>query len=165
METEIGRFEAKRPSTLSQDRSFEVRVSNERLVGVHLGGQFASEGGGAMVARHFGLLGMLVWHLFFKRRAERKRAEAAQLREGRSLEELALADEKNFVIRLDEIAGADLSKVRFSLHGPAVAELKVERVGGEPVRLLLKDVAQASACKAALQKALPDRLVANLGIL
>jgi hypothetical protein len=165
METEIGRFEGKRPSLLSQDRVFEVRVSSERLVGIHLGGQLASEGGGAMIAHHFGLLGVLVWHLFFKRRAEQRREEQAKLRDGRSLEDLALSDEKNFVVRFAEISAAELSKVRFSLHGAVVAELKVARVGEEPLRLLLRDVKQASACKAALQKALPDRLVADLGIM
>lgn len=156
METIIGSFEARKANQLSGDVLYSVTVTSERLVAVRVGGQLAAEGSNAALA-HFGLLGVLIG-LFLRKSGEKKRETARKEQEQFSLDEMLQRHPKNFELRNAQIVKAALKRIRFTMHGPAVAELTLLQDGAPPLALLLPSSEKLASCVKALRAVMPDRL-------
>jgi hypothetical protein len=157
MEKIVGSFEARRASTWTADVQYRVFVSAERAVAVRTGGQFAGQSR-QLLAHQFGLLGVLVHKLFLEKREARRKAEQVEQLERHGMSELLAQHSKNFELPFHAIKRARIDRVRFSLHGPAVARLVVELQNREPQALLLQRTEQLEACRALLGEVLAGRL-------
>jgi hypothetical protein len=157
METILGSFEAKQPNTWTGDVQYQVFVSGERLVAARTGGQFAGRQA-QLITHQFGIIGVLVYRLFFAKRAARRRAEQQKALEACSMDELLGRHGKNFEVPFHAVKRAKVERVRFSMHGPTVARLIVEVQRGAPTVLLLPTAAQIEACRGLLAQPLEGRL-------
>jgi hypothetical protein len=157
MERILGSFEAKQPNTWTADVQHQVFVSSERLVAARTGGQFSGQQA-QILAHQLGLLGVLIYKLFFEKRAARRKAEQQKVLETCSMEELLGRHAKNFEVPFHAVKRARIERRRFSMHGPTVARLVLETQRGAPVALLLATAAQLETCRGLLAQPLEGRL-------
>jgi hypothetical protein len=155
METVLGSFEARKANTWSGDILYSMVVSTERLVGVRLGGQFAAEG--AALA-HLGLIGVLISALM-RKGVEKKRVAAREQLKQSSLDELIRQHPKNFELRHASLDRIEIKRVRFTMHGPAVAKLVLDRPGEKQLELQIVSVALLAESVKVLRAALHDRVI------
>jgi hypothetical protein len=149
MEHKLGSFEAQNART--QD-IYQTFVSDQRLVAVRVGG--ALDGGRALTV-HFGLLGALVGH-FLNKRVEKKRAELRSQNESKTLDELLLADKKNFEVRFDALEKAELKKG--GLLTGRRAMLVCTKIGEKPLKLQFQGKDAHKAALPMLESAMQGRL-------
>ena len=157
METILGSFEVRKANTWSVDIVYSMVVSTERLVAVRVGGQFATEGIDQLLV-HLGLIGMLIKALT-RKSIEKKRLAAREQLKQSSLDELVCRHPKNFELRHASLDRVEIKRVRFTLHGPTVARLVLERLGEKPLELLIPSVALLAESVTVLRAALHDRLI------
>jgi hypothetical protein len=157
METTLGSFEARKANTWSGDILYSMVVSTERLVAVRVGGQFAAQGIDAALA-HMGLIGLLI-NALRRKSVEKKRLAAREQLKQSSLDELVRRHPKNFELRHASLDRVEIKRVRFTLHGPAVAKLVLDRPGEKQLELLIPSVALLAESVTALRAALHDRLI------
>jgi hypothetical protein len=158
METILGSFEARKANTWSGDILYSMVVSTERLVGVRVGGQFAVEGGLAAVLVHLGLIGVLI-NAVMRKSVEKKRLAAREQLEQSSLDELLHRHPKNFELRHASLDRVEIKRVRFTMHGPAVAKLVLDRAGEKQLELQIVSVALLAESVKVLRAALHDRVI------
>lgn len=161
METIHGAFDALQANTWKTDVCYRVFVSAERAVAVRTGGQLAAQGGQAVIAHQFGLLGVLVNKLFLEKRAAKRKLEQEKALELCTMAELLARHPKNFEVPFYAVKRAGLERLRFSGHGPSVARLVIEPQRGAPVKLVIQTPAQLDACRALLSRALAGRLTVD----
>lgn len=157
MENILGSFEARQGNTWTADVQYQVFVSPERAVAARVGGQFAGQSR-QLLQHQLGFLGVLIHKWFLEKREARKKAELGKELSACTMAELLARHPKNFEVPFYALRRAGIERVRFTLHGPAVARLVLEPQNREPVKLLLQTAQQLDACRALLGKALPGRL-------
>ncbi len=157
MEQILGSFEARQANTWTGDVQYRVFVSPDRAVAVRTGGQLAGQSR-QLLAHQLGLIGVLVHKLFLEKREARRKAEQAKALDLCTMEELRGRHPKNFELPLHAIKRARIERLRFSMHGPAVARLVIEVQHREPVKLLLQTREQLDACRALLAGVLEGRM-------
>ncbi len=157
MEKILGSFEARQGNTWTADVQYQVFVGPDRAVAVRTGGQLSGQTR-HVLAHQLGLIGVLVYKLFLEKREARRKAEQAKALELCTMAELLVRHPKNFELPFHAIKRARIDRLRFSLHGPAVARLVLEPQNREPVKLLLQSKEQLEACRALLAGVLDGRL-------
>jgi hypothetical protein len=152
----LATFPARRPHNWKEDVAYDLHVGRDRLVAVKTGGQFAAEGSGVAAGVAGGLIGALLLQLV-RRRVGAKRSERREAAVATPFGELHRLDKANFDLPFSEIGAARLRRIAFTLHGPAIAGLQLERVGGESIEFLLPDWKALDRCRRALSDALGER--------
>lgn len=157
MEKILGSFEARQANTWTADVQYQVFVSPDRAVAVRTGGQLAGQSR-QLLAHQLGLIGILVHKVFLEKREARRKAEQGKALELCTMSELLARHPRNFELPFHAIKRARIDRLRFSMHGPAVARLVLEPQSREPVKLLLQSREQLEACRALLAGVLDVRL-------
>ncbi len=150
-----GSFEAKQVSKAL----LRMTVTNERIVGVRIGG-FLAAGGSHALGAHLGLLGLLIGWLIERSQKKKRLANAAQLEET-SLDELLAKDKNNFEIRLDTVVGLALDKPGFFSGGQGVAKLTVDTGVKKKIELFVATKDEAQKAHRLFGQALADRYRAD----